>query len=504
MPFFQNSWWMFEVPVDEAMATDIEEGQGTPIKDRILGEAKKQKFLIYTLLGVIIGGILGCSLRSFELERDTITVISYPGEIFLRALKLLILPFVATSLIIGTASLNIQKNGKIAVRTIVYFTVTTFINVAMGIILVLLIHPGDPSRKAQVSKQFDSNQQDVLDGLLDIGRNLFPDNLFAATMESTYTKYTNSTKRIGMIDKKVDTRRGTNMLGIICFCVMFGSVLGTMEGKKRAILDLLNVTYDVLMRILNAVIWFTPLAVGSIICGKIITISDFGLVASQLALFTFTILFGFALYHFVIAQAIYYVLIGESPLKYYLKLGPALLTAFATASKAASLPITYKLMDEKLKMNPKVTRFVLPLGSVNMDGSSFYLVVAVIFIAQMNNIALGVSDYFSLLITATFISMSNASIPSAILVLVVMLCGFINAPTTDVSLLYAIDWFLDRFRTPNNLLGDCYTIAVVQKLSTKELAAADMLELNEGYVNPAMTVITDKTEENGTKNNHVV
>uniref|UniRef100_A0A2S2P1S6 Amino acid transporter n=2 Tax=Schizaphis graminum TaxID=13262 RepID=A0A2S2P1S6_SCHGA len=152
-------------------------------------------------------------------------------------------------------------------------------------------------------------------------------------------------------------------------------------------------------------------------------------------------------------------------------------------------------------MNPKITKFVLPIGTINMDGSALYLSVALLFLAQINNLQLGIGEIFTIGLACTAASMSSAAIPSAAIVLVVMLCSVINIPTEDVSLLFAVDWLVDRFRTMNNLIGDCYTVAIVQHLSKEELEQDDSLnekETEEAHVNG--TFVIQEQEQNAHTN----
>lgn len=131
-------------------------------------------------------------------------------------------------------------------------------------------------------------------------------------------------------------------------------------------------------------------------------------------------------------------------------------------------------MNDKCGVDPRISRFVLPIGAtVNMDGTALFVSVGTVFIAQMNEISLGVGEYATIVVTATAASVASASVPSAALVLIVIVLTAVNLPATDVSLLFTIDWLVDRFRTTNNMLGDCYTAAIVEHWSQKELQAMD-------------------------------
>ncbi|XP_016992246.1 excitatory amino acid transporter isoform X2 [Drosophila rhopaloa] len=462
--------------------------------------------LLVTLSGVLLGVILGLSLRPLNLHGDSIMLISYPGELFMRVLKLMILPLVISSLIAGSASLNAKMNGKIALRTLVYFASTSFFNAALGIALVLLIHPGNPDLHNADDRSTDRRAVNLLDSLLDLGRNVFPDNLFQASIQQAHTVYLpkpsilhafnetmNDTLLSGadaqrlsedlteevVLVRDVQYRSGTNTLGIVFFCLVFGTFLGTIGQKGQVVVDFFAAIFEVIMKMVTCVMWLTPVGISSVIAGKILSVGDLGLVMSQLMWFILTVAIGVFIYQFIVMQAIYFVVVRRNPFKFYAGLIQAMLTAFATASTAAALPITFRCMNEKLRVDPRITRFVLPIGcNINMDGTALYIAVASIFIAQMSGMVLGFGELLTVLLTSTAASMSSASVPSAALVLLLVVLTAIDAPVQDVTLLFAVDWFVDRIRTTNNMLGDCYTAAVVEELSRKELMALDAASVN--------------------------
>ncbi|KAH8279554.1 hypothetical protein KR018_000819, partial [Drosophila ironensis] len=460
--------------------------------------------LLVTLSGVLLGVLLGLSLRPLHLHGDSIMLISYPGELFMRVLKLMILPLVISSLIAGSASLNAKMNGKIALRTLVYFASTSFFNAALGIALVLLIHPGNPDLHNADDRSTDRRAVNLLDSLLDLGRNVFPDNLFQASIQQAHTVYLpkpsilhafNETMNETLVEaqrqaeelgteevvlvRDVQYRSGTNTLGIVFFCLVFGTFLGTIGQKGQVVVDFFAAIFEVIMKMVTCVMWLTPVGISSVIAGKILSVDDLGLVMAQLMWFIVTVALGVFLYQFVVMQAIYFVVVRRNPFKFYAGLIQAMLTAFATASTAAALPITFRCMNEKLRVDPRITRFVLPIGcNINMDGTALYIAVASIFIAQMSGMVLGFGELLTVLLTSTAASMSSASVPSAALVLLLVVLTAIDAPVQDVTLLFAVDWFVDRIRTTNNMLGDCYTAAVVEELSRKELMALDAASVN--------------------------
>lgn len=470
-------------------------------KNSIQKWLKENLLLLLTLLGVVSGIIIGSGLRPLNPSENTILIISYPGELFMRILKLLILPLIISSLIAGSASLNAKLNGRIAIRTLLYFLVTSSLNAALGVLLAVLFHPGRDDSKIKVARTVDSKGgSTVLDSFLDLGRNIVADNIFQATFQQTFTGYTNITSNnfnedgtlFNVTDATVRTlkyRSGINTLGIVLFCLMFGTILGTLGRRSKIVVDFFNIIFEAVMKMVSGVIWITPFGICSIITGKILSASNLALIISQLGWFIATVIVGVFFYQLIVMQLIYFVFVRKNPFKFYLGLVQGTLTAFATASTAAALPVTFTLMDDKVKVDTRITRFVLPIGcNINMNGTAMFLAISSIFVAQMNGIQLDAGKLATVFVTSTAASFSSASVPSAALVLLLMVLAAIDTPINDVSLLFAVDWLVDRFRTTNNMLGDCYTAAIVEKLSKKELMAWDAI------------LTQDSTHSNGYEN----
>ncbi|XP_037070591.1 excitatory amino acid transporter 2-like isoform X2 [Pollicipes pollicipes] len=466
---------------------------------------KDNLLLIATLSGVFMGVVLGVSIRPYRPDETTKLLIAYPGELFMRLLKLMIVPLVIASLVTGSASLNARMNGKIAMRTVVYFVLTSLLNAVLGILLVVAIHPGDPSMRSAIQQSDQSRRANIMDGLLDLGRNVFPDNLFQASFEQTQTIYkpvegANLTE--ALLQRSVEYRPGTNTLGIIFFCIVFGTVLGTLGEKARNVIQFFSVIDEVVMKMVSGIMWCSPLGIASIICGKMLAVNNLGLIMEQLGLFIGTVVVGVFIYQLIIMQLIYLAVVRKNPWPFFWEMREAWLTVFATASTAATLPISLKCVEEKAKVDRRVSRFVLPIGAtVNMDGTALFVSVASIFIAQMNNMTLNIGNLVTVALTATAASVASASVPSAALVLMVVVLQAIEAPIPDVSLLFAVDWLVDRFRSTNNCIGDCYTAAIVAHLSRAELSdlrsdttsdAPDAVSIEDGEQSPL-----DKPKVNG-------
>merc|ERR1719225_88899 len=440
--------------------------------DLFMGWLKRNMLLVITFAGVSLGVLVGLLLRKYQLDSVTVSYIAYPGELFMRLLKLMILPLIIASLITGSASLNAKMNGMVALRTIVYFLVTSLISAIIGLVLVLWIHPGNPETKKIVGEgNTEERKIDIVDNFLDLGRNLFPDNLFQASFQTAHTEYMS---KDGKDVTQVAYRSGTNTLGIIFFCLAFGTVLGSLGKAGKTVIDFFVVIDEVINKMVYGIMWISPIGIGSVICAKILSVEDLAEVMSQLGWFIITVVGGVFLYQFSILQLIYFIFVRKNPFVFWAGLFQTWMTAFATASTAAALPITFRCMTENNRVDPRISKFVLPIGAtVNMDGTALFVTVASIFIAQINGMVLNAGDLVTVVLTATATSVAAASVPSAALVLMLIVLSAIDAPVQDVSLLWAVDWFVDRCRTTNNMLGDCYGAAVVEALSKKELEAMD-------------------------------
>ncbi|XP_067429644.1 excitatory amino acid transporter 2-like isoform X1 [Thunnus thynnus] len=503
-----------EVRMDESHlepTVDTTESACSSLCDKIM----KNMVLTLTILGVFLGSIAGMLLRHISpLPPDVILIISFPGEILMRMLKMLILPLVVSSLVTGLAGLDAKSSGRLGTRAMVYYMTTTVIAAVLGVILVLLIHPGNPKLRANLGQGKKNDEVSSVDALFDLIRNLFPENLVQACFQqvgvaenvSTHhiqsdssvsscncfffsflliqiqtvtTKIpvpTNRTKAPPQftIKKSLQFKSGMNVLGLIGFFVAFGVIMGKMGEKAKLMLEFFNVLNEIVMNIVGAIMWYSPIGIACLICGKIISIADLEVVAKQLGMYMVTVIVGLIIHGGIFLPLIYFIIVKENPFKFFMGIFQAWVTALGTASSAGTLPVTFRCLEENLGIDKRVTRFVLPVGAtINMDGTALYEAVAAIFIAQMNGIELDWGQIITVSMTATLASVGAASIPSAGLVTMLLILTAVGLPTQDISLLVAVDWLLDRFRTSVNVVGDSYGAGIVYHLSKDELDSFD-------------------------------
>lgn len=462
---------------------------------------KENLLLVLTILGVLLGLLLGFVARFFTYGEDVIMLVSFPGEILMGMLKMLILPLIISSMISGLSMLDPKSSGKMGSRALVYYFATTIFAAIVGIIMVSVIHPGDPSIKEEVGTGTEDKKVSTLDAFLDLVRNMFPENLLQACFQQVETTYVkekpkprfihpdevlNATNTSAYVLKRtLQFKDGTNVLGLIVFCIAFGIIAGQMGPDAELMVQFFSSLNEIIMKIVVLVMWYSPFGIMSLIIGKIMSIKDLALTAQQLGLYMLTVITGLLIHACITLPLIYFLITRKNPVTFFKGMLQAWITALGTASSAATLPVTFRCLEENNHVDKRVTRFVLPVGAtVNMDGTALYEAVAAIFIAQMNGINLSIGEVIAVSLTATAASIGAASVPSAGLVTMLLVLTSVGLPTEDISMIVAVDWMLDRIRTSINVLGDAFGAGIVYHLSKAELDKMDAeharLELEMG------------------------
>ncbi|XP_049619498.1 excitatory amino acid transporter 1 isoform X2 [Syngnathus scovelli] len=447
----------------------------------------RNAFVIFTVAAVVFGIILGFTLRPYKMSYRDIKFFSFPGELLMRMLQMLVLPLLVSSLITGMAALDSRASGKMGLRAVVYYATTTVIAVFIGIVMVLVIHPGKGS-KDEFTNQQQIERVSPADAFLDLIRNMFPPNLVEACTKQFKTHYA---KRVIQINVTVNdsvlngsqmiTREemipvpgavnGVNALGLVVFSMCFGLIIGKMGDQGQPLKDLFDCLNEVIMRLVAIIMWYAPIGILFLIAGKIVEMDDISSMGGQLGMYTITVISGLLIHAIVVLPTIYFAVTRKNPFIFIAGLLQALVTALGTSSSSATLPITFKCLEENNKVDKRITRFVLPVGAtINMDGTALYEALAAIFIAQVNNYDLNFGQILTISITATAASIGAAGIPQAGLVTMVIVLTSVGLPTDDITLIIAVDWFLDRLRTVTNVLGDSIGAGVVEHLSRHELA----------------------------------
>ncbi|PWA20820.1 hypothetical protein CCH79_00007175, partial [Gambusia affinis] len=467
---------------------------------------RRNLFVLFTVASVALGVILGFALRPHNLSMREIKYFSFPGELLMRMLKMLVLPLIVSSLVTGISSLDRRASGKMGVRAVVYYMVTTLIAVFIGIVIVMIIRPGKGSRDSPAVKSGNIESIQATDAFLDLIRNMFPPNLVEACFiqhKTVYKKivYTrnvtlnltdlfnitdsplneNLTRLQRTIQETVEetvpvsgSSAGVNALGLVVFSMCFGLVIGNMKEQGHALKEFFDCLNEAIMRLVAVIIWYAPVGILFLIAGKIVEMKDLAEVGGQLGMYTVSVIVGLLIHGLFVLPLLYFLVTRRNPYSFIGGLLQALITALGTSSSSATLPITFRCLEENNHVDKRVTRFVLPVGAtINMDGTALYEAVAAIFIAQVNDMDLNFGQILTISITATAASIGAAGIPQAGLVTMVIVLTSVGLPTEDITLIIAVDWFLDRLRTTTNVLGDSLGAGIVEYLSREELQNQD-------------------------------
>ncbi|XP_044513707.1 excitatory amino acid transporter 1 isoform X1 [Gracilinanus agilis] len=460
----------------------------------------RNAFVLLTVTAVIVGTILGFTLRPYKMSYREVKYFSFPGELLMRMLQMLVLPLIVSSLVTGMAALDSKASGKMGMRAVVYYMTTTIIAVVIGIIIVIIIHPGKGS-KENMHREGKIVQVTAADAFLDLIRNMFPPNLVEACFKQFKTNYEKKIFKMSIppnetilasvinnVSEAMETLtrikeemvpvpgsvNGVNALGLVVFSMCFGLVIGNMKEQGQALKDFFDCLNEAIMRLVAVIMWYAPLGILFLIAGKIVEMEDMGVIGGQLAMYTITVIIGLLIHAVIVLPLLYFLVTRKNPWVFIAGLLQALITALGTSSSSATLPITFKCLEENNGVDKRITRFVLPVGAtINMDGTALYEALAAIFIAQVNNFELNFGQIITISITATAASIGAAGIPQAGLVTMVIVLTSVGLPTDDITLIIAVDWFLDRLRTTTNVLGDSLGAGIVEHLSRHELKNRD-------------------------------
>ncbi|XP_076583070.1 excitatory amino acid transporter 4 isoform X1 [Chaetodon auriga] len=490
----------------ERRASSMKERMSSISKDTVKGFLKRNLFVLLTVAAVALGVILGIALRPHNLSLREIKYFAFPGELLMRMLQMLVLPLIVSSLVTGISSLDSKASGKMGVRAVVYYMVTTLIAVFIGIVIVIIIRPGKGSRDSPVTNSGNIEPVQAADAFLDLIRNMFPPNLVEACFKQYKTVYKktvhtrnvtvslNLTDSLNITESKLNVSRvlhtiqetveetvpvsgssaGVNALGLVVFSMCFGLVIGNMKQQGQALRDFFDCLNEAIMRLVSIIIWYAPVGILFLIAGKIVEMKNLAEVGGQLGMYTVSVIVGLLIHGLFVLPLLYFLVTRKNPYIFIGGLLQALITALGTSSSSATLPITFRCLEENNRVDKRVTRFVLPVGAtINMDGTALYEAVAAIFIAQVNDMDLNFGQILTISITATAASIGAAGIPQAGLVTMVIVLTSVGLPTEDITLIIAVDWFLDRLRTTTNVLGDSLGAGIVEHLSRGELQNQD-------------------------------
>lgn len=394
------------------------------------------------IIALILGVIVGLLLNIFA--KDAFTVVDKylfdpVGQIFIRLIKMLVVPIVFFSIVLGTAGISDPKKlGRIGIKTIVYFLSTTTIAIVIAISLAYVFQPGESADLGVNVGEYEPDKApDVVETLL----NIIPTNPVQAMTEG-------------------------NMLQIIAFSVFVGFALATLKDKTKGLTRLIEQGNDVMMYLVNIIMYVAPLGAFGLIASAV---GNQGLDAIQaMAMYMFVVVLTLLIHAvFVYGSAVYFL--GKyNPIEFFKGFSPAMVVAFSTASSSGTLPVSMKTAQDNLKIPKQVSSFVQPLGAtINMDGTAIMQGVATVFIAQVYNVNLGLPEILIVVLTAVLASIGTAGVPGVGLIMLALVLESVGLPVSGIALIIGVDRILDMLRTSVNITGDASCALIVSKSEEK-------------------------------------
>ncbi len=373
--------------------------------------------------------------------------VSWLGTLFLRLLKMIIIPLILSSLISGITNIQSGENlGKIMLKTFGYYVLTSFLAILTGLFMVNLFKPGVGMQISQLSEVNTDTFVDKQQSIQEIILGIVPENIFQAMASS-------------------------QMLSIIFFAILFGYFITRVADKHKTVLKgFFNATFEVMMKITLLIIKFTPIGIFGIVVKVVADQSDLVQLVSSLGMYMATVIIALAIHFFISLPLLTKLLAKVNPFHHMKNMITPLLTAFSTSSSGATLPLTMDAVENKSGVSNKISSFTLPLGAtINMDGTALYECVAAIFIAQAYGIDLSLFEQFLIVITALLASIGAAAIPMAGLVMITVILTAVGLPLEGIGLILAVDRILDMFRTATNVWSDSNAAVIIAKSEGEKL-----------------------------------
>ncbi|WP_430810078.1 MULTISPECIES: dicarboxylate/amino acid:cation symporter [unclassified Carboxylicivirga] len=451
------------------------------------------------IIGLFLGVIWALLSGFFGWSEFTINWIAPWGRIFINLLKLIAIPLVLFSIIGGIVGLGDPKNlGRMGVRTLLMYLLTTVVAVSLGLVIVNVVKPGvwmdtnvrTENRIAyelwakQEGKTIHDKKRLLADpankGLIDMvaeRRGYDQDEAIQSRLKLAKDK--RESRPLTFVEDMVPGNvfkaisDNGSMLKVIFFALFFGvGLLFVSDEKSSPVIQVINGLSEVFLKMVDLIMRGAPFFVFALMAGIVTEMAGdspakiFELFKG-LTWYSLAVLFGLLLMAFVIYPSIMKFFVKRLTYKGFLKgISPAQMLAFSTSSSAATLPVTLECVEENLEVDPKVSSFVLPIGAtVNMDGTSMYQAVAVVFLAQMHMIDLSFGQQLTIVLTATLASIGSAAIPSAGLVMLMIVLSSVGLNPAWIGIILPVDRILDMVRTVVNVTGDATVSCVIDELS---------------------------------------
>ncbi len=412
------------------------------------------QIFIALILAVVVGVLFDASTTFLGVS--IYSVFTFVGTLFLNALKMLIVPLIMSSIIVGMMEIQPDTLGRLGYKTLIYYALSSLVAILIGLAIVNMLQPGiadgEPVKElvglsADTGEVLERVEDRGTSDLAEVFIRMVPANVVTAAAEG-------------------------QMLGLIFFSLLFGFFISRVKGQPGETLkNFWKAVLDVMMQMTEWVMLFAPIGVFALVA-KVLIVS--GLDAFRpLAVFFVTVLAALLLHLLLVMPVVLKFVARVNPRAHFRAMMPALLTAFSTSSSSATLPVTIDCVETRAGVTNRVSGFTLPLGAtVNMDGTALYECVAAMFIAQAYGLELGFVTQFTIVLIALLTSIGVAGIPSASLVAITIILAAIGLPAEAIGMILVVDRVLDMCRTAVNVFSDSVAAVTIARLEGEETKLA--------------------------------
>lgn len=406
------------------------------------------------LLALIVSTLLRQAPDATGLTETVKDICQFMGTLFMRALKMIVVPLIVSSIICGIMGLGSEKGfRRLGIKTLAYYFASGFVAICIGLAAVNTISPGKvDAQTAQIILQEADNSDHIMEKVAGRG---------AGDMAEIFMR---------MVPPNIVEAASSNgqLLGLIFFSLLYGYFVHKIGGKQRKVQERFwQGVQEIMLGITDLILRFAPLGVLGLVTPILIE-AQLDQVLGPVLSFFFTVLIALALHMCVALPLAMYFLAKINPLEHFKAMASVILTAFSTASSSSTLPLTMETVEQKAGVSNRTASFTLPLGAtVNMDGTALYECVVVIFIAQvyssMTGVAFGFAEQFTVVVLALATSVGVAGIPAASLVAITVILGVVGLPPEAIGIVWITDRILDMCRTSVNVFSDTCGAVIIAR-----------------------------------------
>ncbi|XP_046843125.1 excitatory amino acid transporter-like [Xenia sp. Carnegie-2017] len=484
----------------------------------------KNILFLLLLLGVILGIIIGISLNPVVKQstkftpKDCAMFIGFPGEIFLRMLMLVVVPFIASSVITSVTTIDKRAAASIGKRAAMYFWLTTAIGTGMAVTIGRIMIKSKAGESEEIDEDISSSTagSSPVYAILDMLRNMVPDNILQASFASTGTKFATKVTSHKFLNVSTNWIRKSpenmsnflnaetinplsvspesiviikdgnvmteyagqvkypspNLMGIVFLSIAFGIALSGLQMKGNPIADFFQCLLKVTTRLVDVLVWLSPIGVGSIIASNLAGMEDITGTTERLGMYLGALLITFVLHGFVVLPIIYAIIKRKNPFQLFRVISQALLMGLGTASSSVTIPVTLDSFQKNNLVEKNFARFLLPVGTITyVPTTAIYIALAAIFIIQTTHSNLmTITSCILICLSSTIATLAAPPIPASTPIAVQsVVLTIIGIPSADIGIIVATDWLIDRIATPINIWLNVIGCIVIENFSKDEL-----------------------------------